>query len=92
MHTASRHGTPNLTSLPKDDEVSCEVRPLRSPIPSLTLLGRAEIQSPNIDCISHYATHPLLYVYLLAKQELYVPPYTFPICVFFKIEFDFCLG
>ena len=31
MHAASRHGTPSLTSLPKDDEVSCEVRPLRSP-------------------------------------------------------------
>ena len=27
MHAASRHGTPSLTSLPKDDEVSCEVRP-----------------------------------------------------------------
>ena len=26
MHAASRHGTPSLTSLPKDDEVSCEVR------------------------------------------------------------------
>ena len=30
MHAASRHGTPSLTSLPKDDEVSCEVRPPRS--------------------------------------------------------------
>ena len=27
MHAASRHETPSLTSLPKDDEVSCEVRP-----------------------------------------------------------------
>ena len=27
MHAASRHGTPSLTFLPKDDEVSCEVRP-----------------------------------------------------------------
>ena len=26
MHAAARHGTPSLTSLPKDDEVSCEVR------------------------------------------------------------------
>ena len=25
MHVASRHGTPRLTSPPKDDEVSCEV-------------------------------------------------------------------
>ena len=43
MHAASRHGTPSLTSLPKDDEVSCKVRPLLSEIPlSLTaLLHRA---------------------------------------------------
>ena len=27
MHAASRHGTPSLTSLPKDDEMICEVRP-----------------------------------------------------------------
>ena len=27
VHAASRYGTPSLTSLPKDDEVSCEVRP-----------------------------------------------------------------
>ena len=27
MHAASRHGTPSLTSLPKDDEVSGEVMP-----------------------------------------------------------------
>ena len=26
MHAASRHGTPNSMSFPKDDEVSCEVR------------------------------------------------------------------
>ena len=32
MHAASRHGTPGLTFLPKDDEVSCEVRPPRSPV------------------------------------------------------------
>ena len=36
MRAASRHGTPSLTSLPEDDEVSCEVRPPRSPIRSLT--------------------------------------------------------
>ena len=42
MHAASWHGTPSLTSPPKDDEVSSEVRPPRSPIrfdltrPSLT--------------------------------------------------------
>ena len=35
MHAAARHGTPRLTSLPKDDEVRCEVRPPRSPIWSL---------------------------------------------------------
>ena len=29
MQAASRHGTPSLTSLPKDDEVSREVRPPR---------------------------------------------------------------
>ena len=37
MHAASRHGTTSLTSLPKDDEVSCEVRPPRSPIQSSDL-------------------------------------------------------
>ena len=34
--TASKHGTPTLTSLPKDCEVRCEVRPPRSTIRSLT--------------------------------------------------------
>ena len=38
---ASRHGTPSLTSLPKDDDVSSEVRPPSSPIRSLTSLDRA---------------------------------------------------
>ena len=33
-HAASSHKAPSLTSLPKDDEVSCEVRPPRSPIRS----------------------------------------------------------
>ena len=37
MHAPSRHGNPTLTSLLKDDEVSCEVRPPRSPIRSVTL-------------------------------------------------------
>ena len=33
MHAASRHGTPSLTSLPKDDGVSCFGRSSgRSPI------------------------------------------------------------
>ena len=41
MHAASRHGTPSLTSHPKDDEGSCEVRPPRSPIRCLTSLDRA---------------------------------------------------
>ena len=35
MHAASRHGTPSLTSLSKDDVVSCEVRPPMSFIQSL---------------------------------------------------------
>ena len=39
--TASKHGTPSLSSLQKDDEVSCEVRPPKSPIRSLTSLDRA---------------------------------------------------
>ena len=41
VHAASRHGIPSLTSFPKDGEVSCEVRPPRSPIRSLTPLDRA---------------------------------------------------
>ena len=41
VHAASRQGTPSLTPLPKDDEESCEVRPPRSPIRSLTSLDRA---------------------------------------------------
>ena len=57
VHAASRHGTPSLTSLPKDGEVSCEVRPPRSPILSFTSLDRAYLQSPDEDCISHSATH-----------------------------------
>ena len=40
MHAASRHGTTSLSSFPKD-EVSCEVRPPRSPIRNLTSLDRA---------------------------------------------------
>ena len=59
MHAVSRHGTPSLTSLLKDDEVSCEVRPPRSPIPNLTSLDQAELQSPDEDCISHSASHPV---------------------------------
>ena len=43
VHAASRHGTPSLTSLPKDGEVSCEVRPPRSPIRSLTSLDLGSI-------------------------------------------------
>ena len=48
MDAASRHGTTNLTSLPKDDEVSGEVRPPRSPIRSLTSLDRAKLRLPDI--------------------------------------------
>ena len=42
MHAAMRHGTPSLASLPKDGEVSCEVRPpTRSSKRSLTSFDRA---------------------------------------------------
>ena len=57
MHAASRHGTPSLTSLRKDDEVRCEVRPPWSPIQSLTSLDQAQLQSPDEDCRSHSVTH-----------------------------------
>ena len=60
MYAASRHGTPSLTSLPKDDEVSCEVRSPWSPIQSLTSPDQAQLQSPDEDCITHSATHPAL--------------------------------
>ena len=53
MPHPARHGTPTLTSLPKDDEVSCKVRPPRSPIRSLNSLDRAQLQSSDEDCISH---------------------------------------
>ena len=58
MHAGMINGTPSLTSLPKDGEVTCEVRPPRSPIRSLTSLDQAELQSPDEDCLSHSATHP----------------------------------
>ena len=41
VHVASRHGSPSLMSLPKDDEVICEVRPRKSPIRSLTSFDQA---------------------------------------------------
>ena len=59
MHAAVRHRTSNLTSLPKRDEVSCEVRPPMSPIRSLTSLDQAQLQSPDENFISHLATHPV---------------------------------
>ena len=59
VHAGSGHGSPSLTSLPKDDEMSCELRPPRSPIRSLTLLDRAYLQSPDEDCTSHSTTHPV---------------------------------
>ena len=77
----SRHGTPSLMSFPKDNEMSCEVRPQRSPIWSLIPLNRAYLQSPDEDCISlisRSATHPakelrqctdLLYVIPACKEE-----------------------
>ena len=49
VDAASRHGTSSLTSLPKDDDLSCEVRSLRSSIRSLTSLDRAYLQSPDED-------------------------------------------
>ena len=72
MHAASRHGTPNLTSLPKDDEVSCEVRPPGSPIRSLTSLDRAKVQSPDEDCISHSATQPAGLGHMPGKLQLHI--------------------
>ena len=59
MHAAVKHGIPSLTLLPKDGEVSCEVRPSRSPIWSLTSLDQAKLQSPDEDCISRTATDVL---------------------------------
>ena len=56
VYPASRHGTPSLTSLSKDDEVSCKVRPPRSPIRNLTSLDRASLQLPGEHCLSHSAT------------------------------------
>ena len=41
MHAAVKHGTPRLTSLPKDGEVSCKGRSPRSPIRSLTSFDQA---------------------------------------------------
>ena len=38
MHAASRHRTPSLRPLPKADEVSCKVRPPKSPMQTLTSL------------------------------------------------------
>ena len=60
MHATSRHGTPSLTPLPKDDEVSSGVRPPRSPIRSLTSLDQAQLQSPDEDCISSSAIYVAL--------------------------------
>ena len=57
MHAASRHGTPNSTSLPKDDEVSCEVRPPRS--------------TRRPDLTTHSATRPLNpYLIHISQQRL----------------------
>ena len=58
MHSEARHRTPSLTSLPKDGEVNCEFRPPRSPIRSLTSLDRAQLQSPDENCISRSVTQP----------------------------------
>ena len=42
MHAASRHGTPSLTSIPKDGGVSCFGRsPGRSSVQFLIIHGRA---------------------------------------------------
>ena len=63
MHAASRHGTPGLTSLPKDDGVSCFGRSSgRSPIqffdrtqPCLTSVKLMELTGP----LGH-SPHPFL--------------------------------
>ena len=39
MHAAVRHGTPSLTSLLKDGEVSCEVRPRGHPASGAILIS-----------------------------------------------------
>ena len=65
MHAASRHGDPNLASLPKDGEVSCEVRPSRLPIQNLTLLDWAQLQSPDENCMSRSAIHPEVFAWAI---------------------------
>ena len=70
MHAASRRGIPTLTSPLKDNEVSCDIRPPRSPIQSLTSLDQAKLQSPDKDCISHLATHPIVEVSKVSFQSL----------------------
>ena len=57
MHAAVSHGTPSLTSFPKDGVMSCEVKPLRSPVWGLTSLHCAELQSSDEICISRSAIH-----------------------------------
>ena len=52
MHAAVRHGTCSLTPLSTDSEVSCEVRPPKSPIRSLT---PPDLIRPDEDCITHSA-------------------------------------
>ena len=60
MHAAMRYGTPSLMSLSKDGEVSCEVRPLRSPNQSLTSLDLAELHSRDQNCIRRLVTYPAI--------------------------------
>ena len=54
MYAAVRLGTPSFMSFPKGDEVSCEVRSMRSPIRSLTSLDR----DSDENCKNGSATHP----------------------------------
>ena len=47
MHAVVRHGTPSLTSLPKDGEVSCEVQALAVTHPEFDLT-RANLTSQGL--------------------------------------------
>ena len=59
MHATSRHGTPSLTSLPKDGWVSCFGRSSgRLPIQFLTVHSHAYLQLSWWNWLGRLATHP----------------------------------
>ena len=59
MYTASRHGIPNLTFLPKYGGVNCFGRlPGRSPIQFLTTYSHAYRQLDKWNWLDRLATHP----------------------------------